>query len=214
MAENKKIIAVHKSREILLDILKTRGFLTDDYSGFSISEIHAMFTNKQLDILLNTNKPDQSSSVKSKKVYIKYYLEKTIRPTNVHEIVDDLFNIESVLTKNDDLIIVIKDEPNDTLQNLQSYIFEHDNIFITIINIDRLQFNITKHSLVPKHRVLSETESQAIQKQYSITNDRQLPGISRFEPISQVLGIRPNQLVEIERSSKTSITSLYYRICV
>ena len=229
MAENKKIIAVHKSREILLDILKTRGFNTEEYSGFSISEIHAMFANKQLDILLKSGTKEETNEgtkekekeneeeegkEEGKKIYIKYYLEKTIRPTNVHEIIDDLFNIESILNTNDDLIIIIKDEPNDTLQKLQSYIYEHDKIFVTIINIERLQFNITQHCLVPTHRVLTDLEASEIIKKYNIVDNLNIPGISRFEPISQVLGIRPTQLVEIERSSKTAITSLFYRICI
>jgi len=206
MSDNTKIIAVHKSRNILLDILKDRGFDTDEYSGFSISEIHAMFENKQLDLLLNNNETN-------KKIYIKYYLEKTIRPANVYDMIEDLYNIESILTKNDDLIIIIKDEPNDTLQKLQRSIFEHEQIFITIININRLQFNILKHVLVPKHRILTQKEDELIRQQFNIGSDSNLPAISRFEPVSQVLGIRPGYLVEIERSSKTAITSYYYRIC-
>ena len=151
MADNTKVLAIHKSREVLLELLKTREFNTEDYSGFSISEIHALFLNKQLDILL-TNDGER-------KVYIKYYLDKTIRPSNIHDIIEDLFNIEQILTPKDDLIIVIKDEPNDTLQKLQHSIYAHDNIFITIMNIERLQFNILKHVLVPKHRVLTQDES-------------------------------------------------------
>ena len=37
-----------KSRGILLDILESRGFDTDDYKYFGISEIQLMFNNKQL----------------------------------------------------------------------------------------------------------------------------------------------------------------------
>jgi DNA-directed RNA polymerase subunit H len=205
MSNYTKIITVHKSREILLNILKERGFETDDYSGFSIDEIHTMFENKQLDILLNNEN--------NKKIYIKYYLEKTIRPTNVHDMIEDLFNIEAILTKKDDLIIIIKDEPNDTLQKLQRSILEHEQIYVTIININRLQFNVLKHSLVPKHRVLTEKESEIFKQKFNISSNRDIPAISRFETISQVLGIRPGDFVEIERSSKTSIISYYYRIC-
>ena len=205
MTDNTKVLAVYKSREILLDILKTRGYNIEDYSGFSISEIHALFVNKQLDILLTNND--------GKKIYIKYYLDKTIRPANVHDIIDDLFNVEQILSLTDDLIIIIKDEPNDTLQKIQNSIFVHDGVFITIINIDRLQFNILNHSLVPKHRVLNEGEALEIRKKYNIVDDKNIPSISRFDPVSQVLGIRPGDMCEIVRSSKTSITSNFYRIC-
>lgn len=205
MSNYTQITKVFKSREILLDILKERGFETDDYSGFSIYEIHTMFENKQLDILLNNGT--------NKKIYIKYYLEKTIRPTNVHDMIEDLFNIEAILTKKDDLIIIIKDEPNESLQKLQRSIFEHEQIYVTIININRLQFNILNHSLVPKHRVLTETENEIFKQKFNINNNSDIPAISRFETISQVLGIRPGDFVEIERQSKTSITSKFYRIC-
>jgi DNA-directed RNA polymerase subunit H (RpoH/RPB5) len=204
MAENKNIITVHKSREVLLDILTTRGFNTEEYKGFSINEIHALFVNKQLDILLENT---------DKKVYIKYYLEKTIRPTNVHDIIEDLFNIEQILTPTDDLIIIIKDEPNDTLQKLQKYIFEHEHIFVTIINIARLQFNILNHALVPSHRIITKEEAEEVKTKFNITQNQQFPTISRFDPVSQVLGIRPNEIVEIIRSSKTAITTKFYRIC-
>ena len=204
MAENKNIITVHKSREVLLDILTTRGFNTEEYKGFSINEIHALFVNKQLDILLENT---------DKKVYIKYYLEKTIRPTNVHDIIEDLFNIEQILTPTDDLIIIIKDEPNDTLQKLQKYIFEHEHIFVTIINIARLQFNILNHALVPSHRIITKEEAEEVKTKFNVTQDQQFPTISRFDPVSQVLGIRPNEIVEIIRSSKTAITTKFYRIC-
>jgi DNA-directed RNA polymerase subunit H (RpoH/RPB5) len=211
MTENKKIIAVHKSREVILDILTRRGYKTEEYTGFSISEIHALFVNKQLDLLLSTG--GDVDGEEGKKAYIKYYLDKTIRPSNIHDFIDDLFNIEQVLSKKDDLIIIIKDDPNDTLQKLQSSVYEHDGIFVTIININRLQFNILNHSLVPKHIVLTDKEAALVKKKYNVVSNSNFPEISRFDPVSQVMGIRPGELFEIERSSKTAITSKFYRIC-
>ena len=208
MSENKKIIAVHKSREILLDILTRRGYDTAEYTNFNINEIHALVVNKQLDILLNYNKDNID-----KKIYIKYYLDKTIRPSNIHDFIDDIFNIEQILAKKDDLFIIIKDEPNDTLLKLQTSIYAHEKIFVNIINIDRLQFNILDHILVPKHRILTTEEANQIKKKYNITDNNMFPEISRFDPVSQVMGIRPTELFEIERSSKTAITNKFYRIC-
>lgn len=205
MTDNTKILAVHKSRNILLEILEVRGFNINDYKGFNINEIHTLFINKQLDMLV--------SNLKGKKVYIKYFLEKSIRPTNIHDMIDDLFNIEQLLTFEDDLIIIIKDEPNEALQKLQTSIFIHDKIFITIINIERLQFNILNHVLVPKHILLSKEEKEEIFGKFNINNKEDIPEISRYDPVSQVLGIRPGDLVEIQRPSKTSILNNFYRIC-
>ena len=210
MAENEYIKQIYKSRNILLNILKDRGFNTDDYSGFSISEIHAMYQSKQLDILLS--KPLQETE-NEKKVYIKYNLSKTLRPNNIYDIIEDLYNIEKMLKKRDDLIIIIKEEPNETLEKMLKHIWEQEKIFIIIINIQRLQFNILKHSLVPKHIVLTDNEAKIFKTQYNIFDDSHIPEISRFSPVSQVIGIRPGQICRIERPSKTSITANFYRIC-
>ena len=207
MTETRNIISVHKSREVILDILTDRGFDTEKYQGFSMSEIHSLIQHSQLDMLI------ENPEIK-KKIYIKYYnLDKTIRPANVHEIVESLFTVEQILSESDDLIIIVKDEPNDTLKKLQSSLYVHDGIFITLININRLQFNILKHSLVPQHQVLSDDNVEKIKKQYNIVTNSNFPAISRFDPVSQVLGARPGQLFEIDRSSKTAISSKFYRIC-
>ena len=162
MSENKNINLVFKSRNNILEILKFRGFNVDNYIDYSINEIHLLIESKQLDMLVKNETTGQ-------KVYLKYFtLDKSLRPNNVHEIIDSLFNIEEVLNKNDELIIIIKEEPNETLEKLQISQYEHDNIYFNIININRLQFNILKHSLVPKHRVLSDEEKNNIKKQKEI----------------------------------------------
>lgn len=208
MSENKNIISVFKSRNNILDILERRGFNIDNYSGFSVNEIHSLVTNDLLDMLV-------TNETTGRKIYIKYFnLEKSVRPNNVHEIIDSLFNIEQILDKNDELIIISKDEPNETLQKLQRSIYEHDKIYFNIINIERLQFNILNHSLVPKHTVINDAENiETIKKTFNIINNSEFPTVSRFDPVSQVLGIRPGELFEIERSSKTAINTKFYRIC-
>tara|TARA_Y100000816_G_scaffold292437_1_gene287691 strand:+ start:3904 stop:4518 length:615 start_codon:yes stop_codon:yes gene_type:complete len=202
MSNNKKIIDIYKSRNNLLEILETRGFDVSDYSGFSLNEIHTLVNNEQLDMLFNGEY----------KIYVKYFIEKMLRPNNIHDIVEDLFNVEELLTTSDELIIVTKDEPNDTLQKLQSLIYEEEKKFVNIININRLQFNILKHSIVPPHRILSDEEKKTIISRYNIIDDNIAP-ISRYDPVAQVIGLRPDQYCEISRPSKTSIVSLFYRIC-
>jgi DNA-directed RNA polymerase subunit H (RpoH/RPB5) len=57
-------------------------------------------------------------------------------------------------------------------------------------------------------------EENEMMKRYNITEKTQLPDISRFDPVAQVIGIRPGQICEIKRPSKTAIFSLYYRVCM
>ena len=92
-------------------------------------------------------------------------------------------------------------------------IYMEENIYVALVNIKRLQYNILKHELVPKHTVLTNEEANAMRKKYNILHDSQIPDISYFSPISIILGIRPNNIVKIERNSRTAIKSDFYRIC-
>jgi DNA-directed RNA polymerase subunit H (RpoH/RPB5) len=205
------ISSIYKSRKTIIDLMKTQNYNVNEYANFSINEVNSMYQNKQLDISLEKN----TDSDEKNKVYIHYILEKpTLRSAELQEIIDDLFNLEETLTKNDTLIIIIKEDMNETLTNEVKHIWERDNIFVTIINIKRLQFNILEHQLVPPHRVLPLNELLLIQKKYNITKLTDLPEISRFDPVAQVIGIRPGQVCEIIRPSKTAIKSYYYRVCV
>lgn len=207
MSYSNNTVSVQKARNNLLDILEVRGFNVKDYKGFSVNDIHTLIVNNTLDLFIENSEID-------KKVYVKFYnLEKTIRPSNIYELVEQIFNVENILKKTDDLIIIVKDEPNDSLIKTLNQIYEHEQIFISLIFIDRLQFNILNHNLVPKMRVLNETEKQTIKDKYNIIEDNNFPTISRFDPSSIVLGLRPGELLEIHRKSNTSINSKFYRIC-
>lgn len=203
---NQYIINIFNSKKNLLEILDERGFNIENYSNFTINEMGILTENNQLDMLLKNDTND-------KKVYVKYYVNKIIKTQNIYDIVEDLFHLENILSKNDDLIIIIKDEPNDTLIQTVKDIWMEDNIYISIINIKRLQFNILKHKMVPKHTILTKEEEKLFKKQYNIIDSNQIPDISYFSPVSLVIGLRPDDIVKIERYSRTSISSDFYRIC-
>jgi DNA-directed RNA polymerase subunit H (RpoH/RPB5) len=207
------ISSVYKSRSIILELMKMQGYNVDEYDGFSVNEVNTMKLNNQLDMILEKNKEDVDIKRKPK-IYVRYYLAKSLRPQNLQEMIDDLFNIEEILTKSDTLFIIVKDEVNETLLNTLKHIWEQDKIFIVIQNLKRLQFNILKHELVPPHRVLSAAETAVIRTRYNVMNDSQFPDISRFDPVAQAIGIRPGQICEIIRPSKTAISAPYYRICM
>ena len=206
MAQSTHIVEVFKSRNNILSLLEKQGYNVSNYQGSSINEVHSMYQTKQMDMLV-TNEEN------NKKAYIKYHLNKNLRHNNIYDYIEDLYNLEQILTKQDDLIIVIKDEPNEPLLKILSNIWEQDGIFITVFNITRLQFNILEHTLVPPHRKLLLEEANDIKKKYNITDDSQIPDISRFSPVAQAIALRPGDLCEIIRPSRTSITSKFYRIC-
>ena len=207
------ISTVYTSRNIILDLMGKQGYNIEDYGNFSVNEVNSMKQNNQLDMLLE-KKEENPVTKRKNKIYIRYYLGKTIRPSNLQEMIDDLFNLEEILKKDDTLFIIIKDEINETLTNELKHIWESDGIFIVIENIKRLQFNILDHELVPKHTIVSESEVVNVMKKYNITDKIQFPDISRFDPVARAIGLRPGQLCHIVRPSKTAIEADYYRICI
>ncbi len=197
---------IYKSRTILLKQLEKRGFDVSNYAEFSVNEVNIMMQNSQCDMLVE--------NPLGHKVYVKYHINKALRPSYIYDVVDELFNIENILNKSTDQIIYItKSDPNDTLIKLLNQLYHADNVFISVYNIKRLQFNILEHSYVPKHEIMNETEISEMKQKYNIKNDLEIPEISRFDPVAMAIGMRPGNVCKIVRPSKTAITADYYRLC-
>jgi DNA-directed RNA polymerase subunit H (RpoH/RPB5) len=210
-----RILSIYKSRTNILNHMKRLGYNVEDYEQFSINEVDAMFVSSQLDMLL-------THPVDNNRVYIKYYIPNVVRTTGSRQInkqvldafIEDLYEYDTVLTKKDTLVIIMDEEPNETIVNRMKYLYEHNGIFVVIHNIKRLQFDILSHTLVPKTKILKDLEAKELQVVLNMKDLKQLPEISRFDPVSLVLNLRPGQVIECERNSATALNTKYYRICV
>ena len=201
---------IYNSRKTLLEYLSNQGYNTEDYDEFSINEVLAMISNNQLDMLISENTDKEEKRM----IYIKYHLKKSLRPQYIDEFVEDLYNLDNILQKNDTLIVVSKDDPNDSLKKYLKQLYADDNIFVIVLSLKRLQFNVLDHELVPKHRILDSEEHQVFLKKYNITESSQVPEISRFDPVALCIGLKPGAIVHITRPSKTAIKGDYYRYCI
>ena len=200
------ISKIYTSRNILLEILKVRGFDVEDYIDFSVTEIHILYNNKQLDMFLKNKNTNT-------KLYVKYHLATRLGQSHIYEYVDDLFEVEEILTDVDELIIISKDKVNLTIQDLIEQLFIKDNKFVNVYNLNNYLFNILNHSMVPPHEILSDIEKKEVEKKFNISNDTEFPEISRFDPVAKTIGLRPGKLCKITRSSPTAVESNYYRLC-
>jgi len=210
------ISRIYKSRTVLLQQLAIQGYDCDDYKYFSSNEIDTMVKNNQLDMLI-ARQFSGSGSTKDSKLYIKYMLEeKQLRPQNLDKLVEDLFELEEVLTDKttDSIVIVCNEEPNETMNKKMQYMFDRNGYFVVLHNIHRLQFNLLEHVMVPNGRILSEKEIQELMETYNIKDVRNLPEISRFDPQALAMTLRPGQIMQIMRKSMTAMETPYYRICI
>ena len=211
-ATSNRILSIYKSRLTIINYMEAVGYNTNGYNIFSINEIDAMYHNTQLDMLL-------THTVDPKKVYIKYHFSskisfKQMRPQTLDTIIDDLYDIDNVLTKSDTLVIIVDEEPNASMITKIKYVYDATGIFVVMHNIKRLQFNLLEHTLVPKVEILTNEQVDVLKKTLNMKTLSQLPEISRFDPQALAIMLRPGQVAKFTRTSQTALTSIYYRVCV
>ncbi len=198
------ITQVYCARNNILAILDETGYDVSEYNNVGIQQVSAMLETNQLDLFLTHSS--------GKKIFVKFHLDTKL---NVKNVVCPFFDDENpVLTKADDLMIIVKADPNDTILSALDSLWNDSKIYVSVINIKRLQFNILKHVQVPKHEILTEDEKNALFIKLKIKKDIDLPLISRYDPVATVLCMRPGMVCKIHRKSKTSVTTLYYRACI
>jgi len=203
MAQSIKTNQYYNARVVLLDQLKKQGYDVSKYESFGINEIHSMLQTSTLDMLVENE---------SRKVYVHYFTGKSFKLKDIRETMDEL--LYSQLTKNDSVIFVTQDDGNDTIKENVKQIWEEEEIFIILLCIKKLQFNVLEHSLVPLHEIITSKEVEEIMKKYKMKDISLFPEISRFDAVALSIGMRPGEICRISRPSKTAIISYYYRLCV
>lgn len=98
---------------------------------------------------------------------------------------------------------------------LSKFIKDHLKKQIEIFHINELQYNVTKHILVPYHEVIrKEEDKDKLVKTYNIASITQFPLILNTDPVVRFIGGRENDLIKVIRKTKVSGEHTLYRFCV
>ena len=202
---------IFKSRHIILDMIKNRGYKTDKYENFSDNEIDIMVSNTSkntsddgpLDMIFENNN----------KLYVKYLINQKLRINNLTNLVEDIItNKNKNIQENDTLLIITLDKvTNDIFDEFIETIFQKNKIFIQLFWIDTLMINITEHNLVPTHVLVDEQEKQLILEKYNLSSYNQLPIILKSDPVAKYHGGKRGDIFKILRDSETSGVYVSYR---
>lgn len=217
---------VFNSRKHILEMLEDRGFDTSDLKNYTEDEIKIMLNQHNinkfgilsekgpLDILLEKH----PGTPNSEKIYVKYRLEERFKSTtSLTTQINEIF--ENVLTTKDTLIILnigrvlikigVKDKVDEEYVN---HLYITKNYFVQLFGLENFLFNVSRHQLVPKHRVLSKQETTEMLTNFNC-NIKNIPTMKRDDPQAKYIGLRPKQVCEIKVNNMTSGITTKYRLC-
>jgi DNA-directed RNA polymerase I, II, and III subunit RPABC1 len=185
-------------QEMIID----RGFELDkNYSELSDADFKYLTHEKKLDLYAFKMKDDKKHGI-----YVKFITTLRIKPTLIKNYVDEIREQfkDDIL----DIVIVLKIEPNNTIYKLEK------EKMVQIMNCKELQINKTKHYLVPKHKLISEDESNELLKRYSLISRTQLPLLLHNDPICRYYNFKSGDIVKISNNSISQNKGYEYYRCV
>jgi len=221
---------VYNSRKHLLEMLEDRGYNVEHLKNYTLEEMSIMLIEQiagkfttlsdigPLDIFLEKKVTIKNAPV-VEKLYVKYNLENKFKGTaNTKKQIAEIY--ENHLTTKDTLIFININRllmkvaaKEKTDEDFVNDLYTTKNYFIQLFGLENFLFNISHHQFVPKHRILSQTETKELLEKYSC-NIKNLPTIKRDDPMAKYIGLRIKQICEIKRENITSGVTTHYRLCV
>jgi DNA-directed RNA polymerase subunit H (RpoH/RPB5) len=153
---------------------------------------------------------------------IVFALTKKMRQEVIEQLKKNKANIDSLVNENYNgkynIILIFGNEilttPTVTQLNLIDKVLQKKKGMLQFFQLNELQFNPTKHQLVPQHRKLSLEEITAVMTKYLIKTKLQMPIILKTDVIAKWHGLKQGDIVEIIRYNENSGKSYYYRCCI
>ena len=106
-------------------------------------------------------------------------------------------------------------EPSESvLSVIRRHVANRENPLVQLFQMPHLQFDISAHRKVPKHRVLLKNELDAVLKEFHAETPTQFPRIDCQDPMAKWVGARPGDVLEITGLCESSGDNRRYRLCV
>ena len=195
---NNNLNTVIKSFNVLKEMFEARGeqHISDALQAYGTDHIKQLYTGNQIfHIDIET------------KVRLLYSAMPKFKSQDLKKYIEEF-----------DLIVLIVREKLSSA-NMKTALELGDSIHaqIQVFSLPELQFNISKHILVPKHTLIKSSNEERIAsiiQSLNIKSKVQLPIILKTDAMARFLNARPGDIVEILRYSPTSGEHLFYRLCM
>lgn len=196
-------------RQTIVEMLIDRGYNVQDYY-MTETEFHSKYNGisdySSLKMVVERKKRvnGEENAIQNETLVVHISDEPKISLRGIKLILEDLErqNIKK-------LILVSEDGASYSAQKF----IDECSLEINFFRIKELMFNVTKHILVPKHRIMSEQEKREFLSSRKI-RENELPKILKTDPVAKYFGAKKGDIFEIERFSETASVSYYYRIVI
>tara|TARA_B110000467_G_scaffold106526_1_gene96972 strand:+ start:191 stop:811 length:621 start_codon:yes stop_codon:yes gene_type:complete len=191
-----------------IELANDRGFKVDpNYTKVSLKEFKFMLNNKDsnIDVICYEHNDNPNHMI-----YIKFILALKIKPSSIKDIYEEI-NEKITDGKKIDIILILKSKPNNSILKLQK---DKSYTNIQIYWCKQLQFNVTKHELVPVHKRLSDKDGKHILKTYSLTGKQQLPLLLKDDVISKYYNYKSGDIIEITHTNTSQNREYTFYRCV
>lgn len=184
------------ARNTLIEMLTARGFstpqLVPDYASF-LAQFSGFEANPSLlNFVCSRESP----------LAVHFTIESSLAKRSLEALANE-YSAQGI----DAVVLVTPSKLNPACKSFIKSIkmaFEH---FL----IEELQFNITKHCLVPAHRLMQPKEEAEFLEKLRCKKEN-IPTILTTDPVARFFGAKVGEIFEITRKSQTTGTALYYRV--
>ena len=191
---------LYKCRMTVLEMISDRGYLIPDMEKISFEIFNQKYDNKNIDIYMEDKEND-------KKFYVYFHNEsKSFSKSELKTV------IQKVMGEYNDpeisMILILKEKENSAVsKELTKDMYKNVEIFIK----RNMLFNISHHTFVPKHIVLTKEQEKELLEKYN-TSKSKLPKLLHTDPMAKYYNMRHDQICKIIRKSPEVGESISYRV--
>lgn len=190
---------VFRSLQTIKEMLVDRGF-----SSAYIDGVIDKYQPGELGAIINA-KSIFSILLKELNIMIIYVLSSRQRNNDINA------HIQSLDEPFDGTYILVVKEKFNTADQKKLNALGDVQVFL----LSELQYNVSKHELVPKHILIKdEAEIARIVESYQLKSRNQLPWILKTDAMARYLSAKPGNVVKIVRIASSCGENVVYRCCV
>ena len=198
---------IHRVRRTVLEMLRDRGYMVDQTD---IDQSEDDFFQKYGDnpprdaLTLLVQKRDDPSDM----IFVFWPADPKVGVKPIKRYMDRM-NEEKVKHA----ILIVQQNLTAFARQAMAEIQSAEGLVMEQFQESELFVNITQHTLVPQHMVLTKEEKTTLLVRYKM-KEAQLPRIQLSDPVSRYYGLSRGQVVRIIRPSETAGKYVTYRMVV